>query len=151
MKIAGIVVSGNTVTIVIVGGTTAPFDCESEEVFTLQTGDRAPAYSVMLTRVADFLKQHGVEKTIFKASAVSGQGGQKEVNLLAAELRGVVQVAAINAQSEVKTVKKSLLSKERTKNVDDYVKDDGFWVTNLPQLKKKTLRTAALLAVLDRI
>lgn len=151
MKIAGIIVSGHSVNIVIISGEKPPFDCESEETFPLQTGDRARAYSVVFTQVDNFLKHHQVDKTVFKGSALSGRAGQTEAMLLAAELRGVVQVAAINAKCEVSIIKKAVLSRTRSRKFEDYISDEPFWKSNLPQLKKKTLRQTALLAVLDRI
>ncbi len=55
----------------------------------LQEGDRAPAYHVMHQQVANYVREHGIDRIVVKSSALS-LSGTKKVHLEAAELRGVV-------------------------------------------------------------
>lgn len=145
MIVAGITVTGGVVNIVVISGS-KPFDCEAENEFSLQVGDKSPAYAVIQNQITDFLSHRKVERVALKASSVSG-GGSTEAHLLSAELRGVVQVAIVNAGCETHLLKKATVSRLGDRNIKEYLKDDQFWLDNLPQLKKKGLREAAFFAI----
>ena len=95
----------------------------------LQGGDRAAAYSVIGQQCHDYLRANGIAKVLIKASAVS-LGGTKIGHLRSAELRGVIKGAAASV-CEVKEFSKAALSRNfGERKVDEYAKDDAFWVAH---------------------
>ena len=102
---------------------------QNDETWRLQDGDRAAAYNVIGQQCRDYLRANGVSKVLIKASAVS-LGGTKIGHLRSAELRGVIKGAAASV-CEVKEFSKAALSRNfGERKVDDYAKDDGFWITH---------------------
>jgi len=146
MKAAGITVVGHSIKIVVISGT-QPYACDNERTFALQGGDRSRAYSVIQGQIKDFLHHLQIKIVALKASASSGRGGATDSLLGSAELRGVVQVAIIEAGCEIEVLKKASVSRLGSKKIDDYVGDDDFWNDNLPQLKNKGMREAAFFAI----
>ena len=68
----GIVVSGDRITVVDVEVPDhGPLILQSDQSWPLQAGDRSRAYHVMHQRVADYVREHGIARTVIKASAVS--------------------------------------------------------------------------------
>ena len=145
MRAAGITVVGSTVSIVVISGT-RPYDCDNEREYSLQDGNRPRAYSVIYGQIKDFLEASAVDTVVIKASAVSGKGANDAL-LLSAELRGVVQAAAAEANCSVTLLKKATLSLLGGQKLDVLLRDNQFWNDNLPQLKKRTLREAAFFSI----
>ncbi|MEY8799775.1 hypothetical protein AB9K35_05580 [Leisingera sp. XS_AS12] len=124
----GIVVSGDKV---IVVDAEVPDDghlvLQNDDTWKLQTGNRATAYDVINRQCRDYLRANGITKVMIKASAIS-LGSTKVAHLESAELRGVIQAAAASV-CETKILKKATLSRTfGERKVDEYTKDDGFWV-----------------------
>jgi hypothetical protein len=145
MKVAGMTVAGNVVSVVVISGS-VPFDCLQEIEFTLQEGDRPRAYCIIQGQIKDFLEHAKVERVALKASSVSG-GAATDALLTSAELRGVVQVAIVEARCQARVLKRGPISRVGEKTLKEYLSDEEFWATNLPQLKKKGLREAAFFAI----
>lgn len=102
---------------------------QSDDTWRLQGGDRAAAYNVIGQQCRDYLIANGVSKVLVKASAVS-LGGTKIGHLRSAELRGVIEGAAASV-CEVKEFSKAVLSRNfGDRKVDEYTKDEGFWMTH---------------------
>lgn len=102
---------------------------QNDETWRLQGGDRATAYSVIGQQCRDYLRANGVSKLLVKASAVS-LGGTKIGHLRSAELRGVIKGAAASV-CEVKEFSKAALSRNfGERKVDEYAKDNDFWLTH---------------------
>lgn len=101
---------------------------QNDETWKMQGGDRATAYKFIGRQCQDYLGANGVSKVFIKASAVS-LSGTKVSHLRSAELRGVVMGAAASV-CEVKEISKAALSRNfGARRVDDYAKDDQFWMT----------------------
>lgn len=95
----------------------------------MQDGGRAAAYYVIGQQCHDYLRANGITKVLIKSSAVS-LGGTKIGHLRSAELRGVIEGAAASV-CEVKEFSKAALSRNfGDRKVDEYAKDDAFWVTH---------------------
>lgn len=102
---------------------------QGDVTWMLQGGDRAAAYNVFGQQCRDYLRANGVSKVLIKASAVS-LGGTKIGHLRSAELRGVVKGAAASI-CEVKEFSKAVLSRNfGDRKVDEYAKDNEFWITH---------------------
>jgi hypothetical protein len=102
---------------------------QNDETWRLQGGARAAAYNVIGQQCRDYLRANGVSKVLIKASAVS-LGGTKIGHLRSAELRGVIEGASASV-CEVKELSKAALSRNfGDRKVDEYAKDDGFWLTH---------------------
>jgi hypothetical protein len=146
----GIVVSGDRVTSVDAEVPDhGPLILQADQSWSLQAGNRASAYGVMHQRVCDYIREHGITRTVIKASAVS-QGGMRKANLDAAELRGVVMCAAAVA-SETQCLAKSHISRTfGERNVDDYVADEPFWDSNVAGALRTGSREAAMLLLASR-
>lgn len=100
---------------------------QNDDTWKLQDGDRASAYNVIGQQCRDYLQANGISKALIKASAIS-LGATKLAHLESAELRGVVQASAASV-CETKVLKKASLSRTFGKRkVDEYTKDNGFWV-----------------------
>lgn len=145
----GIVVSGDRVTLVDAEVPKAgPLALQSDQSWSLQGGDRANAYDVMYRRVRDYIQEHGIARTVIKASALS-QGGVRMGHLDSAELRGVVMCAA--AASTVKCLAKNLISRRfGERKVDEYVKDTDFWDANVTGDLRAGSREAAMMLLAAR-
>jgi len=126
----GIVVSGDTLTLVDAEvPKTGPLNLQSDQSWSLQDGDRASAYDIVYRRVRHYIQEHGIARTVVKASALS-QGSTRMGHLTSAELRGVVMCAA--AASTVQCLAKNSISRRFGKRkVDAYVKDSNFWDENI--------------------
>ncbi len=100
---------------------------QNDETWTLQGGDRAAAYNVIGQQCRDYLRANGVEKVLIKGSAVS-LGGTKIGHLRSAELRGVIKGAAASVCGVKEFAKAALSRNFGERKVDEYAKDDGFWL-----------------------
>ncbi|MEO0624093.1 MAG: hypothetical protein AAF183_17980 [Pseudomonadota bacterium] len=126
----GIVVSGDNV---IVVDAEVPDNgqliLQNDATWKLQKGDRATGYNVIGQQCRDYVQGNGVTRVLIKASAIS-LGGTKLAHLHSAELRGVIQGSAASV-CRVKEFSKSALSRNFGKRkVDEYTKDEGFWMTH---------------------
>ncbi len=151
--VAGVVVVGETITVVhaeIPDDDNDPITILSDNSWTLQTGERGPALSVLFSRCQNFCQQNSVELVIVKASALP-QSGVKLAVLQSAEVRGVVMAAAAS-KTKVEILSKARISKNYgDRKVDDYLKDDTFWSAQIAGAKlKKTSREAAMLILACR-
>src|SRR4051794_26209133 len=100
----GIVVSSSQLIVVDVEApASGPFVIQSDSTWTLQGGDRPAAYAVMHKRIAEYLREHKIDRVILKASALS-QGGTQMAHLEAAELRGVAACAAAEVVPQTDTL-----------------------------------------------
>lgn len=123
--VAGVVVSGDKVTVVVANDDVTPIEIMIDDQFKLQAGDVSQAYKVMHQRVKDFFKANPVGLVLVKASAVGK--GMKLAMLTSAELRGVVIAAAAEC-TQVKQLAKASVSKTfGERKVDEYLQDDAFW------------------------
>ncbi|WP_166296884.1 hypothetical protein [Bradyrhizobium sp. 2S1] len=123
----GVVVSGDRVVMVdaeIDGAN--PLILQSDQTLTLQSGNRAEAYSTIAHHLADYVREHSIKRVVVKESAISRNAATKAL-LQSAELRGVVMSACGGV---VRTDVKSKASISRTfgdRKVDEYVADNDFW------------------------
>ena len=126
----GIVVSGDKV---IVVDAEVPDDgqlvLQNDDTWRMQDGDRANAYNVIGQQCRDYLRGNGVTKVLIKASAVS-LGGTKIGHLRSAELRGVIKGAAASVCGVTEFSKAAISWNFGERKVDEYVKDDGFWMAH---------------------
>jgi hypothetical protein len=145
----GIVVLGDTLTVVDAEvPKIGPLNLRSDQSWCLQDGDRASAYDVMYRRVHDYIKEHGIARTVVKASALS-QGSTRMGHLTSAELRGVVMCAA--AVSTVQCLAKNFISRRfGNRRVDEYVRDPNFWVENIIGDLRTGSREAAMMLLAAR-
>lgn len=123
----------------------------ADDTWKVQKGDRSAAYSVLHQQCTDYIRENHIERTVVKASAVTGKGMAKLGMLEAAEVRGIV-IAAAASFCEVKQLKKGSVSKTYgDRNVDDYVADDSFWAKNTKGGKlRKMGRETAMLLIAER-
>lgn len=124
----GMVVSGDKVIVVdaeVPGA--GQLVLQNDATWKLQGGDRAAGYHVIGQQCRDYLRGNGVSKALIKASAIS-LGSTKLAHLQSAELRGAVLAAAASV-CDVKVCSKAAMSRSFGKRkVDEYTKDDGFWL-----------------------
>lgn len=120
----------------------------NDETFNLEAGARHKAYAVMQQRVRDRLKS-GVDKVVVKASS-GGQFAAKTTVLHAAELRGVL-LSSIPDNVELIQRQKKAISRAHSKNLDDYVKDDSFFVKHFIGTLRKGSREAAFLILYEGV
>jgi len=147
-KILGVTVSSDDAHLVLLTKrSNGDFILEDQVTMNLQAGPRPAAYNTIHGQFKDYAEHNAVECVCIKGSAVS-HGGTKQAHLHAAELRGVLQAAAIAAETEVRLVSKGVVSRRPGKRkVDDYLKDNAFWTgLNLSPVKKG-LREAAFVAI----
>ena len=148
----GFMVVGEAVTVVdaeVPADADAPITVVSDTTWTLQQGERGPALNFLHQRCASYLKENKVSAVVIKASAVP-QGAAKLALLESAEVRGVI-IASAASVCEVKTVSKAVISRTfGNRKVDDYLRDDDFWIKETVGLKRKTSREAALLIIANR-
>lgn len=123
----------------------------ADDTWRVQKGDRSAAYNVLHQQCADYIRENHIERTVVKASAVTGKGMAKLGMLEAAEVRGIV-IAAAASVCVVKQLKKGSVSKTYgDRNVDDYVADDSFWAKNTKGGKlRKMGRETAMLLIAER-
>lgn len=123
----------------------------ADDTWKVQKGDRSAAYNVLHQQCADYIRENHIERTVVKASAVTGKGMAKLGMLEAAEVRGIV-IAAAASVCVVKQLKKGSVSKTYgDRNVDDYVADDSFWAKNTKGGKlRKMGRETAMLLIAER-
>lgn len=149
----GLVVVGENVTVVdteIPDGDDDPIIVLADDTWRLQKGDKAPAYSVLHQRCADYLRENGVQKVIVKASALP-TGAARLGLLTSAEVRGAI-IAAAGSVCEVRILSKAVISRTYgERKVDEYLQDDDFWDEQTDGGKlRKTSREAAMLVVAAR-
>jgi hypothetical protein len=151
-NLIGVVVSSESVDVVVLQQNGAPpFTLQTETTFKLQMGDRANAYRVLHDQFVSFVKRHHATQVCLKKSALSLRG-MKMVHLEAAELRGVVQCAAIVGGAEIRLFNRASASRASGKaggrDVNAYLKDDTHWDSlGLSELSKG--RREAAFAVVE--
>lgn len=130
-KWLGVTVSGDRVTFVEANvPDEGAIEIISDGQFRLQKGDKADAYHVMHRQLRDYVKEHKIDQSIVKGSAVTGKGQARLANLESAEVRGVV-ISALRENAPVTIETKGRISKTfGDRKVDEYLKDDGFWTDN---------------------
>jgi hypothetical protein len=106
-----------------------PIIVQMDDTWPLQEGSRPVAYKVLRQQLADYAREKKIDRGFVKASAVSGKGGGKLANLLAAEVRGVAICALTDGlPSAPECLLAASLSKTYgNRKVGEYVKDDGFF------------------------
>jgi hypothetical protein len=107
-----------------------PLVIQADHTWNLQDGERAEAYRIMHQHIADYVRESRIKKVVIKASALS-MGSTKMVHLEAAELRGVVAGAAASSAPTVFIAKAHMSRTFGKRKVDDYVKDNEFWNTEV--------------------
>ncbi len=118
-----------------------------DSTWQVQDGNRANAYLAMFERMRDFISTHNISKLVLKASAGS-QTAATQALLEAAELRGVVQAAAVAGGAVVQCLKKAIVSRTfGERKFDEYLKDDVFWSGQIAGSLRRGSREAALLLV----
>lgn len=152
-KVAGFVVSGETVKVVVAevpSDLDDPISVEFDETWSLQSGAREPALHVLHQRCASFLKEKQIKAVVLKASAVSRAPASLAL-LRSAELRGVI-IAAAASQAQVKSLAKGVMSRNYgNRKVDEYLDDESFWQEKTEgALLRKGSREAALLILASR-
>jgi hypothetical protein len=152
-KVAGFVVSGETVKVVVAkvpSDLDDPISVEFDETWSLQSGAREPALHVLHQRCASFLKEKQIKAAVLKASAVSRAPASLAL-LRSAELRGVI-IAAAASQAQVKSLAKGVMSRNYgNRKVDEYLDDESFWQEKTEgALLRKGSREAALLILASR-
>jgi hypothetical protein len=127
-----------------------PLLLQGDHSWQLQKGARGAAYVVLHQQVADYVRENGIDRVVVKGSAVS-LGGTKLVHLHAAELRGVVLCAAAT-ETSTQTVSKNHISRTfGDRKVDEYVKDDRFWSSQVTGAKLRVgSREAAMILLAAR-
>jgi hypothetical protein len=123
----GVVVSGDKVILVDaeVDGD-KPLVLQSDQTWTLQTGDRSEAYATISQQIADYVRENPIKKVVMKESAVSGGAATKAL-LQSAELRGAI-MGALGGIVPIDCKSKASISRTfGERNVDEYVKDNDFW------------------------
>lgn len=128
-----------------------PIVVQADQSWTLQAGDRGPAYAVMHGRVTDYLQANGISKVVVKASALS-TGSTKLAHLTAAELRGVVIAAVAATNASLVMLSKALVSRTfGDRKTDEYVADTSFWQAEASGCELRAgSREAALLLLSSR-
>jgi hypothetical protein len=148
----GFLIVGEAVTVVdaqVPADATLPITVLSDTTWSLQKGDRGPALDILHQRCVSYLKENQVDSVVIKASAVP-QGAARLALLESAEARGVV-IAAAASVCDLKILSKAVISRTYgERKVDDYLRDDEFWIKEAIGLKRKTSREAALLIIASR-
>ena len=117
-----------------------------DHTLKLQKGDRPQSYNVMYERVRNYLRDRNIEYVAIKESAASKNTSLS--HLFAAELRGVVIAASSSVLSDVRTIKKAVISRTfGERKVDDYISDNSFWELSLEGNLRKGSREAALVVI----
>lgn len=152
-KIAGFVVSGDSINVVVAEVPTDlndPISIEYDQTWNLQSGPREPALHVLHQRCASFLKEQKIKSAVVKASAAP-QSGAKLSLLHSAEVRGVI-IAAAASEADVRSLSKSAISRKYgDRKVDEYLKDNTFWQGKLTgNALRMGSREAAMLIIADR-
>ena len=81
----------------------------------------------MHDRLSGYVREHKIAFAIVKESALPLRGAPKLALLHAAELRGVT-MSALASVCETKSVARAAISRKfGARNVDEYLKDNGFW------------------------
>jgi hypothetical protein len=147
----GVVVSGDRLTFVdaeVAGDD--PLILQSDQTLTLQSGNRAEAYSIMAQQIADYARENNIKRVVVKESAVSGGGATKAL-LESAELRGVV-LGALGGVAPTQVIAKAAISKTfGSRDVKGYVADDDFWQNEVTGVNLRNgSREAALLLLAAR-
>ncbi|MGA3066900.1 MAG: hypothetical protein ABSF29_08650 [Tepidisphaeraceae bacterium] len=107
-----------------------PITIQADDTWKLQDGMRPDAYKVMYQHVVDYVQNNKIDRVVMKASALN-MGGTKMAHLEAAELRGVVATAAASVCA-TEFIAKALISRTfGGRKVDEYLKDDKFWATEI--------------------
>ena len=147
----GVITSSDEVTLIDAEvGASGPIIIQADHSLRLHSGNRATAYRLIYQQLSDYVRDQKIDRAIVKGSAVSTGGGTRLVHLHAAELRGVA-LCALSGAHRVETITKSHVSKTfGERKVDEYLKDDGFWVANMKGKMRSGSREAAILIIASR-
>ncbi len=146
----GIVVSGTGARLVdLEVPNTGPLVAISEQGFSLQKGDRPPAYVAMWKRIANYLREHSIACAVVKESALPPRGGGSKSLLESAELRGVVLGGAASVCKVITSRRATVSRTFGDRKADEYLNDDSFWSTEISGLKNKVSREAALFVLAE--
>jgi hypothetical protein len=147
----GIVVSGDKVIFVDAEADgDKPLVLQSDQTWTLQSGNKAEAYSTISQQLANYAHENSIKKVFMKESAVSG-GAATMALLQSAELRGAI-MAALGAIVPTESKSKASISKTfGERNVDEYVADNDFWKKEVVGIDlRKGSREAAMILIAAR-
>jgi hypothetical protein len=151
----GLLVGGEKVTAVDVevpANDADPMTVVGDQTWAVQDGDRPAAFLVLAQRVRDYVREQRIDRVIVKGSALpQGPGKPKLALLHTAEVRGVVICAAAQGGAAVAMDTKGHISKTFGKRkVDDYLKDDTFWLDTFAGKLRAGSREAAMLLAARR-
>jgi hypothetical protein len=147
----GLVVASDSVVVVDAEvPASGPLVLEADDTWNLQGGDRPRAYHVMYQRIADYVREHRIERVVIKETALN-PGGTSKSHLEAAELRGVV-IAAAASSARTETLARGLVSRTYgSRKVEDYIEDAPFWASEVAGHRlRKGSREAAMLLLAAR-
>lgn len=152
-RLAGLVVSGDDVKVVVAqvpADPSDPISIEYDQTWKLQSGAREPALHMLYQRCASFLQEKQVASVVLKASAPPRSAATLSL-LHSAEVRGVV-IAAAASVTEVRSLAKGVISRTYgDRKVDEYLKDDSFWISKISGASLRTgSREAAMLIIAAR-
>jgi hypothetical protein len=147
-NLVGVTVGADRILVVLLKQVaTNSFALEDETTMHLQNGDRPAAYNILHGQFSDYVRQHAATGVCIKGSAVS-LSGTKLAHLEAAELRGVVQAAAVSTGAETKIMKKAAASRNfGSRKVDEYLGDNEYWQNIGLGSLKKGMREAAFAVI----
>ncbi|MBP0615762.1 hypothetical protein [Jiella mangrovi] len=146
----GIVASGEKITIVdLEVPDDGPATLNLDDNWKLQEDDREGAYATLFAQLTNYLREHGIQKVVVKASDSSKGMGLS--HLKSAEVRGVV-IAAASTVCPTKAVAKSVLSRTfGERKVDAYLDDKDFWEGKIAGREmKKGSREAVFMVLADQ-
>jgi 2-phospho-L-lactate guanylyltransferase (CobY/MobA/RfbA family) len=145
----GITVSGSEVTLVdLEVPAKGPLTVQADRSIKVDKAEnRAVAYETVYRRVEQYLREHKIKHVVVKDSATIQQKANMAL-LRAAELRGVVVAGAAAGGASVEFAAKAQLSKSfGTRKVDEYLKDEPFWVGNIGGDLRRGSREAAFVVL----
>lgn len=149
-KWAGIKVTGAEIICVVLNVDGSERTVVQDVTIPIQNGPRPEAYNHVYGRIEDFLRQKGINKAALIGSAVN-HTGKSSSNLDAAELRGVVMAAAIQAETTVRIVNMATIKKKKDILGPDvtnkYMDDDDVWAKAVSGTLRKGSRDAGIAAI----
>ena len=149
-KWAGIKVSGTEIICVVLNIDNLQRTVVQDFKIPLLKAPRPVAYNQAHGRIKDFLQQSQIDKVAVVSSAVN-PGGISSSHLEAAELRGVVMAAAVQADATVHCVNMTVIKKKKEilgpLATSEYMNDDDVWATAVSGTLKKGSRDAGIAAI----
>lgn len=145
-----VVASANIVVVDALVPDIGPIQIQADHSWPLQSGARPAAYSVMHQQVGDYVREHGIQRVVIKATALS-TAGTKMSHMEAAELRGVVICSAATVVPTQLVAKAHMSRTFGSRKVDEYIADSRFWSTEISGAKLRTgSREAAMILLAAR-